>query len=114
MRKNLKEIFFSKVPPSMINFRDWTTENDVSVIGSFRSEYSEDFINPKEKFDQEMGKSGKDVDSRIPRIFQNLDFNGIDGNLKKAGNGTATFDPFLAPTRAPKYAPQYSTDKRTH
>ncbi|XP_031280368.1 probable protein S-acyltransferase 1 [Pistacia vera] len=116
MAKNLKEIFFTKIPPSMIDFREWTTEDDVPVMGSFHSEFSGDFINPKDKFDLEMGSIGKNFDSQVPNILQNLDYNGIDGDLKKKeADGTATFDPFFSPNHgAPKYSQRCSTDKRTN
>ncbi|KAJ0042493.1 hypothetical protein Pint_18392 [Pistacia integerrima] len=116
MAKNLKEIFFTKIPPSMIDFREWTTEDDVPVMGSFHSEFSGDFINPKDKFDLEMGSTGKNFDSQVPNILQNLDYNGIDGDLKKKeADGTATFDPFFSPNHgAPKYSQRCSTDKRTN
>ncbi|XP_044507015.1 probable protein S-acyltransferase 1 [Mangifera indica] len=97
--RNLEEIFFSKIPPSLINFREWTTEDSVSVMESVHSEFSFDFFYPKDKFDLEVGKTGKNVDSENPDILQNLDYKGIDGDLKKKeADGAAKVDPSISPT----------------
>lgn len=97
--RNLEEIFFSKIPPSLINFREWTTEDSVWVMESVHSEFSFDFFYPKDKFDLEVGKTGKNVDSENPDILQNLDYKGIDGDLKKKeADGAAKVDPSISPT----------------
>lgn len=103
--KNIKELFFSKIPPSMINFRIWVTEEDESVVGSATAEFNEGFISSKDKYDIEIGKFGKDNDIQLPSILQNLDYNGIDDNLKKKEkeNGTANDPFFLTSDQVPKY-----------
>ncbi|KAK3218214.1 hypothetical protein Dsin_012184 [Dipteronia sinensis] len=110
--KNVKELFFAKIPPSMVNFREWVTEEDYSVR-SDTSEFNGGFMSSKGKFDIEMGKLSKDGEIRLPSILQNLDYSGIDDNLKKGGNG-APFDPFFLPTtdQVSKNSPRCSTDKR--
>ncbi|KAL9425170.1 hypothetical protein AB3S75_032161 [Citrus x aurantiifolia] len=111
--KNIKELFFSKIPPSMINFRTWVTEDDDSVAGSAAAEFNEGFIGSKDKFDIEMGKYGKENDVRLPSILQNLDYSGIDDNLKKKeGNGADAFDPYFLPSeQVPKYSPRCSNER---
>ncbi|KAJ4706785.1 S-acyltransferase [Melia azedarach] len=103
--KNIKELFFSKIPPSMINFRIWVTEEDESVVGSATAEFNEGFISSKDKYDIEIGKFGKDNDIQLPSILQNLDYNGIDDNLKKKEkeNGAANDPFFLTSDQVPKY-----------
>lgn len=66
-------------------------------------------VGPKGKFDLEMGgKLGKDGGMKIPGILQNLDYNGLDDNLKrKVGEGDAAFDPFfLAANQEPRNSQQ--------
>lgn len=111
--KNIKELFFSKIPPSMINFRTWVTEDDDSVAGSAAAEFNEGFIGSKDKFDIEMGKYGKENDVRLPSILQNLDYSGIDDNLKKKeGNGADAFDPYFLPSeQVPKNSLRCSNER---
>ncbi|KAH7522594.1 hypothetical protein FEM48_Zijuj07G0155200 [Ziziphus jujuba var. spinosa] len=90
---NFGEVFCSKIPPSLINFRAWVSEFDEPIVlSSFRSESEMDYIGSKDqKFDLEMGKFGKD---NIPSILQNLDYSGLDDYddnedpKKKVGGGT--------------------------
>ncbi|KAL5743286.1 hypothetical protein ACOSQ2_026402 [Xanthoceras sorbifolium] len=114
--KNIKELFFSKIPPSMVNFRAWATEDDFS-IRSVTSEFNGGFMGSKDKFDIEMGKVGKDGEMRLPSILQHLDYRGIDDDLKKKKGGDgAPFDPFVSPTttdQGTRTSPRCSTDKRT-
>lgn len=106
---NVKEIFFSKIPPPMINFRAWASEDD--EMGSSTTEINGDFIGSKEKFDIELGtKLGKDGATRLPSILQNLDYSGIDDNLKrKGGDGGSAYDPFFLPAdQEPRYSQRTS------
>ncbi|TXG70118.1 hypothetical protein EZV62_005053 [Acer yangbiense] len=110
--KNVKELFFAKIPPSMVNFREWATEDDYSVQ-SYTSEFNGGFVSSKGKFDIETGKLSKDGEIRLPSILQNLDYSGIEDSLKKGGNG-APFDPFFLPTtdQVSRNSPRCSIDKR--
>ncbi|KAI9161212.1 hypothetical protein LWI28_015484 [Acer negundo] len=109
--KNVKELFFAKIPPSMVNFRECATEDDYS-FRSDTSEFNGGFTSSKGKFDIEMGKLSKDGEIRLPSILQNLDYSGIDDSLKKGGNGSP-FDPFfIASTdQVSRNSPRCSTDK---
>ncbi|KAB2608455.1 protein S-acyltransferase 1 [Pyrus ussuriensis x Pyrus communis] len=88
--ENLKEVFCSRIPPSMVNFREWVLVKDIDVDmgrASIASESNRGFIASKEKFAIEMGnKYGKDHRG-VPSILQKLDYSGIDdGNMKKKRN----------------------------
>ncbi|XP_057487982.1 probable protein S-acyltransferase 1 [Actinidia eriantha] len=100
--KNLKEIFFSKAPPSAINFREWVVEDDGPIMGGI--------ICSKEKVDIEMGGMlGKDGGIPLLNILQNLDYGGIDENLKKEGGGDIAFDPFFFPTKQEEKQSQWTS-----
>lgn len=71
--KNLKEFFFSKTPSSEINFREWVVEDDTEM---------DEMIS-------------KDDAMMVPNILQNLDYAGIDDNLKKDRGGDIAYDSFL-------------------
>ncbi|CAK7340316.1 unnamed protein product [Dovyalis caffra] len=107
---NLKQVFFSKVPASQINFQEWVSEDDKSIMGS--PDINGNFIG-KGKFDIEMGgKFGKDGAIHLPTILQNLDYGSLDDNLKKKGEGKPAFDPFLFPAdQEQQNSPQSSSDK---
>ena len=62
-------------------------------------------MNPKQKFDMEMGTMyGKDG-MRVPTLLKDLDYNGIDDHLKKkAGAKECTFDIFVPADQDPKYS----------
>lgn len=61
---NFREVFLSKIPPSMIKFRAWTSEEDYNL-----SVVSYDKGNPKENFDIE-----------IPNLLQRIDYGHDDFN----------------------------------
>ncbi|KAL3623713.1 hypothetical protein CASFOL_032529 [Castilleja foliolosa] len=96
MLKNLKEVFFSKTTPSLVNFREWVIAEDESVIESVTKKYATDYHKSNEKIDLELGMYGKDG-KPIPAILQNLDYNGIDDSLKKDNGGKITLDPSFSP-----------------
>ncbi|OMO93091.1 Zinc finger, DHHC-type, palmitoyltransferase [Corchorus capsularis] len=65
---NLKEIFLSKIPPSMINFRAWTSnDNELHTI---RDDEAEDTNSDIEKGDNDS--------SRLPNLLQRFDYGGFD------------------------------------
>lgn len=105
--KNVIELFFSKIPPSMINLRSWVLEDDDKVI---TPNLGRGVINSQHKIDIEMGsKVGKDG-MQIPYILQNLDYSGLDDNLKKKdGNNDLDFDSYYLPTdEEPRYSERIS------
>ncbi|KAL9398155.1 hypothetical protein Peur_007116 [Populus x canadensis] len=108
--KNFKQVFFSKIPVSAINFREWVAEDDDSIKGG--SDINGNFVG-KGKFDIEMGgKFGKDGAMHLPSILQNLDYGSLDDSLKKKGEEKPAFDPFLFPAdQEQPNSPQISIDK---
>lgn len=108
MINNLKEIFFSKTVPSLVNFREWVTEEDDSIVESISRKYGGDIIKSNGKIDLELGILGKDG-KPLPNILQNLDYNGIEESLKKGKGGKVNLDPYFFPTdQEDKYATEDS------
>lgn len=102
---NFKELSCSKIPRPLVNFRSWVTEEDDVQDESFNSDLEKGFISSKQKFGMEIGTMyGKDG-VRVPSILQNLDYSGIDDNLKKkAGAQQAEFDIFVPADQELKYS----------
>ncbi|KAF6163878.1 hypothetical protein GIB67_024733 [Kingdonia uniflora] len=98
MLHNIRELFFSKIPPSMNNFRDWVLEEDHIQV-SITPKKGHSVVNPKEKIDVEIGsKFIEDGGIPVPDILQNLDYSGIDDNSKsKDSSGGIMYDPFFFP-----------------
>ncbi|KAL3632613.1 hypothetical protein CASFOL_025597 [Castilleja foliolosa] len=85
---NLKEILFSKSVPSLVNFREWVTEEyDESVMGSKNGRYfGNDVMKPNVIIDLEAGLNGKDGKQNT-NIVQSFDYKGIDDEGLKKGKG---------------------------
>lgn len=97
---NFKDVFFSKIPSSMNDFRSWVFE-DSKETGTHISTNGISIISSKEKIDIEMGmKCSPDSSTPIPSILQNLDYSIIDDNLKMNNRQEADVnpDPFDFPT----------------
>lgn len=106
MFRNIKELFFSKIPPPLVNFQAWAAEEEDTIHGSVISEVDKGLLLSKAKFDLEMGDSlGKDGVMHIPSILQNLDYVGIDEKMKsKDGGGDNRFDPsFFQPEQESEF-----------
>lgn len=89
--KNLREILCSKVPVSLVNFREWVIEEDDASMRSMSMSHKFGSMHSKGKFDLEMGGIlGKDA--AFP-----VDYGGIDKSLKKTKNNNANFDPLFFP-----------------
>ncbi|XP_010552900.1 PREDICTED: probable protein S-acyltransferase 3 [Tarenaya hassleriana] len=56
--RNLKEVLFTKIPPSQINFRAWVPDDDDIATGSVMSEFDSD-VSTNGKYDIEMGVFSK-------------------------------------------------------
>ncbi|OVA17186.1 zinc finger protein [Macleaya cordata] len=100
MLRNIKEIFFSKIPPSMNEFRALVMEDDHMEDGPKTPTVGGVVISSKEKIDIEMGsKLSEDRNPSLPEILQNLDYNGIDDNFKsKDADGCIAVDPYFFPS----------------
>ncbi|KAI7998843.1 putative protein S-acyltransferase 2 [Camellia lanceoleosa] len=82
--KNLKEIISSKTPPLVINFREWVVEEADPIMESINQKFGKGMMRSKDKLDIEMeGVLSKDGGILIPNILQNLDYAGINDNMKK-------------------------------
>ncbi|KAI8550279.1 hypothetical protein RHMOL_Rhmol06G0092800 [Rhododendron molle] len=99
--KNLKEILFSKTAPSAINFREWVVEDDDPIIGSINQKFGRGMRGSKKNVDLEMGDMlSKDDGIPLPNILRNLDYGGIDDDLKKKKEGDENMlDPFFFPIK---------------
>ncbi|XP_022742386.1 probable protein S-acyltransferase 4 isoform X1 [Durio zibethinus] len=87
---NLGEIFFSKIPPSLNNFRSFVEESAHMVMGSVTPNFMERHISSKEKIDIEMGSGlAEDTGYTLPEILRNLDYDDLEDELKikQEGNG---------------------------
>ncbi|KAK6941225.1 Palmitoyltransferase, DHHC domain [Dillenia turbinata] len=94
--RNLKEILFSAIPTSLINFRELVIEDEDTLSGSVNSNFSKQMGSTNEKVDIEMGsKLGKSCSTRLPHILQNLDYSDIDDDLKKMREGQSPFGSFF-------------------
>lgn len=104
MLKNFREVFFSKIPPSMNDFRALVVLEDENMQ-SLRAQpptlnVTEDITTSKEKIDIEMGNKCAEDGARllIPEILRNLNYDDIEDDLKideKLNN--ADQDPSLFP-----------------
>lgn len=88
MLKNFREVFFSKIPPSMNDFRALVVLEDENMQ-SFRAQpptlnVTEDITTSKEKIDIEMGNKCAEDGARllIPEILRNLNYDDIEDDLK--------------------------------
>ncbi|KAK9122554.1 hypothetical protein Sjap_012156 [Stephania japonica] len=94
--RNIRQLFFSKIPPSFNKFRGWVVGEDYieigavisNIVGSFDSERKDD-IEDESKFEEDVG-------TPVPDILSKFDYSGIDDSLKnKNARGSLFFDPFF-------------------
>lgn len=88
MLKNFREVFFSKIPPSMNDFRAHVVLEDEN-LQPLRAQpptlnVAEDVTTSKEKIDIEMGNKCAEDGARllIPEILRNLNYDDIEDNMK--------------------------------
>ncbi|KAL0346108.1 UNVERIFIED_CONTAM: putative protein S-acyltransferase 2 [Sesamum radiatum] len=80
--KNIVEIFFSKSVPSMVNFREWVTEEEDAGVESITNKLGDDLMKSTKKSGAELA-------------LQNLDYKGIEDSLKKDNGGKVALEPFF-------------------
>ncbi|KAF7801383.1 putative protein S-acyltransferase 4 isoform X2 [Senna tora] len=105
MMRNLKELSCSKIPSSLVNFRELVVEEE-------NSDLEKGLIISKQRFEVEMGgKFGKDGKKQVPSmLLDDLNYNGIDDHLKKkAGEKEAGFDVFVSTDNKQKHSKLKST-----
>jgi palmitoyltransferase ZDHHC9/14/18 len=86
--KNIREVFFSKMPPALNNFRSWVTEETQEMVPvTPHTAAAINNVATKEKLDIEMGyKRGIDPNmAHMPAILQGLDYSAIENNLNLKG-----------------------------
>ncbi|XP_022888012.1 probable protein S-acyltransferase 3 [Olea europaea var. sylvestris] len=82
--KNLKEVLFSKIPPSMVNFRAYVQEDEIMVMDKMDPNLAGSIASSMEKTDEEMeDKFAENSSASLPEILQNLEFVGIENNMKQ-------------------------------
>ncbi|GFQ04437.1 probable protein s-acyltransferase 4 [Phtheirospermum japonicum] len=96
---NFKEAFFSRIPPSMHNFRAIVEEDDIvtSLGPTTRNNYIGDTNSSKEKIDIEMGGMFDNHGLTLPDILRNLEYDDdIEDNMKqREGNERSDSGPFI-------------------
>ncbi|KAK4378123.1 hypothetical protein RND71_004419 [Anisodus tanguticus] len=81
--ENIREVFFSRIPPSLNNFRAIAKENDVVMTEPASSNFVGNITSSKEKIDIEMGTMfPEDSGLSLPEILRNLEYEEIDDTLK--------------------------------
>ncbi|KAL3534078.1 hypothetical protein ACH5RR_002539 [Cinchona calisaya] len=80
---NFKEVFFSNIPPSMIDFRAVVQENENTVVEPANLDTVEGFTSSKEKIDIETGtKLAEEGGFLIPEILRNLSYDHIEDDIR--------------------------------
>jgi len=92
---NLAEVFFTKIPPPMNNFRSWVGEGALEA-GFYTPYIGLDVTNPREKIDLDM--ESKEVlvgGMQIPTVLQNIDYGSFedssDDKNRNAGEKSVHF-----------------------
>ncbi|KAJ0979012.1 hypothetical protein J5N97_014486 [Dioscorea zingiberensis] len=79
---NFIHVFFSRMPPSLNDFRSWVLEDPIT-FRSITPNIGVNVINPNEKIDIEIdSKLTSNDNSQIPSILKDLDYGIIDDNVK--------------------------------
>lgn len=83
MKKNLREVLFSKIPHSVNKFRSFVEEDEHAVVAFVTPNLGEATISPKEKIDIEMGtRCAESSGFSLPEILRNLDYDDLEENMK--------------------------------
>ncbi|KAF8063125.1 hypothetical protein N665_1184s0013 [Sinapis alba] len=90
--KNLFEVFFARIPPPMINFRDWAQEEPDVEVGSVASELDRAFGPRGDRNDMEIGDCKNSKGGlRLKTLEYDNKNNNIEETVKKKilGEGTS-------------------------
>jgi palmitoyltransferase ZDHHC9/14/18 len=93
--RNIREIFFSKILPSMNKFRSFVDEDEHMAVGSLTPNLGDNLDRSKGKIDIEMGaKVAGASNYSLPEILRTLDYDDdSDDNLKmKVEDGRPVMD----------------------
>lgn len=100
MLSNFREVFFSRIPPSMNDFRAIVKEDDVVITETAGQNFMGGIrASSKEKIDIEMGSDLVDSNGLvIPDLLRHLEFDDIEDNIKiKERSERFDSGPFIAP-----------------
>lgn len=113
MMGNLREVFFSKIPPSRNKFRSFVKEQEHTMVATVAPNNGESFISSKEKIDIEMGtKRVEGSGLSLPEILRNLDYDDLVDNIKSTEEErTPAFDSLSSVEQEPKESVPSSTDQ---
>lgn len=100
--KNLYELFFARIPPPVINFRDWAPEEADVEVGSIASELDRAF-GPRggggDKHDMDMDIGGDWKTNKGGLLLQTLEYdinnknnNKVEETVKKKGLSDGTVE----------------------
>lgn len=94
--RNLREVFFSKIPPSMNEFRAYIEEDESVGMDPTAAKFMGSITTSKEKIDIEMGaKFAEETGLSLPEILRVLEYDDIETNMKEEGNDRTDSDPLL-------------------
>ncbi|KAK9156546.1 hypothetical protein Scep_003120 [Stephania cephalantha] len=95
--RNIQQLFFSKIPPSLNKFRGWVVGEDYVEIGAVISNIAGSIDSDRRDDTHEAGsKFEEDADTPVPDIISKFDYRGIDDSLKnKNARPSLFFDPFF-------------------
>ncbi|KAJ0246789.1 protein S-acyltransferase 4 [Hirschfeldia incana] len=84
---NLREIFFSKITPSMNKFRSFVKEEDYMMVETPTSHPGQSLVTSKENIDIEMGggrvvDEGRKSDS-LPELLRNLNYEDLEDDCEE-------------------------------
>ncbi|XP_002523676.2 probable protein S-acyltransferase 4 isoform X1 [Ricinus communis] len=107
MIRNVIEIFFTKIPPSMNKFRSFIEEDENMVATPVLPSLGDGFVRSKEKIDIEMGaKLTEERNYSLPEILRNLDYDddddSDDNSKTREQEEMPSSDPFLRGEQVPK------------
>lgn len=88
--RNIAEILFSKIPPSLNNFREFVAKDEYMVVRSVTPNFGDGNDSSKEKIDAEMGSAHA---YPLPEILRNLDYDNLEEeSFKTVEEGKTAFD----------------------
>ncbi|KAL2534914.1 putative protein S-acyltransferase 4 [Abeliophyllum distichum] len=94
--RNLKEVFFSKIPLSMNDFQANVEEDEKMGMEPTTAKFMGSITTSKEKIDIEMGaKFAEENGLSLPDILRVLEYDDVETNLKDEGNDRTDSDPLL-------------------
>lgn len=96
MSSNFKEVFFSKIPSSVIDFQALVPEDENMVVESTNLDDVEGITSSKEKVDIEMGtKLVEEGGILIPEILRNLSFDHFEDDISSKEKELNGSDPSI-------------------